>query len=299
MIKSKAIAFSVLANIILGSTFFIIAYTNSKSPADFYKLLSYRFIFATFFIYLIITLGEKKINYKGKPIIYPLFLALLNPIIAFSSEALALRLIPSSVFGILYSLVPIVSVGLSVVLINEKTTITRLILMMVSLCGVVVLSMGDTVGNIGLYGLLITALNIFSTSLYRVYVKKISPYYSAYELTLLINIYAGAIFTAISLYRHIKSGDIMPYFTSALDPHFIFPALYLGILASGLATFLINYALPLMPISLSGALTNICPLTAVFIGVFSLGETFGYFDLLGSSLILISGLLIGISYSKG
>lgn len=79
----------------------------------------------------------------------------------------------------------------------------------------------------------------------------------------------------------------LSYFSPLFDVKTLLPLIYLGVLSSVVAFFLINYVLSQIPASKASILGNLTTLIAIIAGVIVFNEPFGPLKILGSVLILI------------
>ncbi len=297
MKKSIPLLAGILANLIFGTTFYAITIAHKASGGDALLLLSYRFLIGSFVLFLPILFRKVIVNYKNKPILILFFISILNPVIGFFSETAALNLIPSSQLSIFISLTPIVAVTLSVILIKERPTKLQLIFMFISIIGVIIINTTGSLNPVPLLGVVLILSYMFSNSLYRISLIKLSKIFSTYELTFLVTFFAGIVFTVISMSMHTLNGDVSTYFTAALDIDFMIPTVYLSVASTVCAMFMANYATANLPITVSSALSTITPVMSVVLGVALLKEPFGINDLIGT-IIILSGVL-GITMAYG
>ncbi len=286
----------IIANVIFGTTLYAIILATNASEGNSLQLLSYRFVIGTIILTIPLILGITKLSFKGKPVALVLLLATSNPVLSFLTEAWALNIVPSSQFGVFSSLTPIVTVILSVILIKEKPTIKQLLFMLLSVVGVLIINSSGTIGTIGIIGILLIIANMVANSIYRIFIGRLATGFTIYELTYLVTIYGAVIFTAMSLWEHITSGNVIDYFDMVTRMDFMAPVLFLTIGSTVIAMALINYSLSNLPITVSAALGNIIPTVAIFMGVFFLNEPFTTSDIIGSAIILFSVFGISLSY---
>ncbi len=296
MKKSMPLLAGVIANLIFGTTFYVITLANNVSDNDAVLLLSYRFIIGSIVLFLPILFKKIKVDYKGKPIVAVFFISLLNPVIGFFSETAALTLVPSSQLSIFISLTPIVAVALSVVMIKERPTKFQIIFMLISIIGVIVINTTGSLAPMPIMGIVLIISYMFSNSLYRINLVKLAKTFTTYELTFLVTFFAGIVFTIISMSMHALKGDITTYFIAATNINFMIPTIYLSVASTVCAMFMSNYATANLPITVSSALSTITPVMSVILGVVLLKEPFGINDIIGTIIILLGVLGITMAY---
>ena len=77
------------------------------------------------------------------------------------------------------------------------------------------------------------------------------------------------------------------YFAPLAHSQAIIPLLYLGILSSIVAFFMVNYTISKIPVSQSAVFANLCTIVSIAAGVLILKEDFFFYDFIGAVVILV------------
>ena len=82
------------------------------------------------------------------------------------------------------------------------------------------------------------------------------------------------------------NGDVTHYFTYLNNIKVILPILYLGVVASILGFFLVNFAFSQLQAHVSSIYSNISTIVSVIAGYFFLSEPVGIYHIIGGILII-------------
>lgn len=270
---------------------------RALNVADPYSLLSFRFLLAFSVMTVLMLCKIIKIDYKGKNIKNLLFLGLMQPIVYFIFETYGIKFSSSSQAGLMIALIPIVVSILSAYILKEKPSNIQVVFIVLSVLGVmfiVIMGNSSSQGSGSLFGTMLLLGAVFSGSIFSILSRKFSQEFSAMELTYAMMGLAAIYFNGISLFNHIKSNTINEYFSPLKNSDFLTSILYLGVLSSIIAFFLINYTLSKIEASKSAVLSNLSTIVSIIAGVLIMKESFEYYHLIGSILILIG--VFGTNY---
>jgi len=271
---------------------FGLTYLFSKialSVAAPFELLSFRFLTAFVIMTLLIVFRLVKVNFKNKPIKLIIFLGFCNPILGNILDAYGLTQCSSSQAGIILALVPIAVTILAVYILKEIPSGKQVASIAISILGVVFIVMmgkSDT-GTSSLLGITLILVECIVIAIYNVLSRKLSTNFSPFELTYFSIAFGALVFNAISVFSHIRQHNLSAYFDPLFNKDFLIPILYLGIFASILAFFLLNYTLSKIEASETSVFSNVSTIVSIIAGVLILNENFQYYHIIGSILILI------------
>ncbi len=229
----------------------------------------------------------KPSNFNKKDLKLLIPMAILQPCLYFLLESYAMTMTTSTQAGVISAAVPLfVSFGAFIFLkedINSKN-ITGLI---ICISGVILLtSIQDDNSNASnpILGNLLEIFAMASAAANMIIVKKLSYKYSPWTLTA-IQIFAGSLFFLPGLF-YLKG-------IAALDIDFdlISIMFYLGGFVTLGAFGLYNWGMSKIEASKASAFINLVPVTAIFIGWITLGETLSKTQSL-AALIVIAGVLL-------
>lgn len=142
-----------------------------------------------------------------------------------------------------------------------------------------------TSGNV--LGFVYLSLAVLAGTAYSLFSKKSSGEFKPMEITYIMMWFGAIAFNLIALVESMLRGNLTSYFMPLQNIQALLPILYLGVLSSVLAFFLMNYTISRIPVSQSAILTNLVTVFAIIAGVFILDEPFILKDLVGSIMILV------------
>ena len=111
-------------------------------------LLALRFVFGLLILSALIPFGAGRLHLKGKPLGRFLLLGLCQPVIYFFGESNGIRFTNSSFSGIMIALIPVTTALLSSALLHEKLRAKKLLWILCSLAGVILLSVTQDGGTV-------------------------------------------------------------------------------------------------------------------------------------------------------
>ena len=252
------------------------------------ELISYRFLLAALAMTLLKIFKIIKVDLKGKNLKILLLTSFCEPVLYFFFEVMGVNRTSTSEAGLMIALIPVFVAIFSVILLHEKLKISQIAFIIVSVSGVVFINMmkdklslsGDFLGIIFLF------LAIISTSFYNIGSKKLSKKFSPVEITFVM-MWVGAIsFNLILTITNTINGTMGSYFAPLGNSQAIIPLLYLGILSSIVAFFMVNYTISKIPVSQSAVFANLSTIVSIIVGVYILKEDFLWYDFIGAVMIL-------------
>ena len=285
--KTLAILAGMLFTLIFGFSFmFSKVALGVMNPIE---LIAYRFLLAALVLYALKFFKLIKINLKGKKLRVLLLVSLAEPVTYFIFESLGLNLTSSFEAGLMISLIPVITVAFSLIFLKERVKLVQVLFMLMSLGGVLFINlMKEDISLTGnLLGIIFLLIAVTASGFYNIGSKKASTSFSPVEITYVM-MWVGAItFNSILIVNNVIKGTMKSYFSPLLSWQAIIPILYLGILSSILAFFLVNYSISKMKVSQFSVLANITTIVSIFAGVFILKERFLWYHIVGSIVILL------------
>jgi drug/metabolite transporter (DMT)-like permease len=212
-----------------------------------------------------------------------LFNALQNAGVQYTSSALA---------GVLVNTNPLFILILSRMLLNERITRNQVIGMVTGFAGLVVVlfaghSVAEFVGSGAFRGSLLLIGCALSWAAYSILNKRLSGEYSPLHLTTI-----AYVFGSFALLPFVLALEKVPRpFLYSTRSWMII--LYLGIVASGIAYLLWNYALSRMDASKASAFLFLMPVITTLIGWLCMGEVITAEFIIGTVLVLAGIYLAG------
>ncbi len=252
-------------------------------------LLSYRFSLAAILLTLLWLFGAIKLSYKNKPLKGLLLLAFFQPIAYFIFETTGVKLTSSSEAGIMIALIPVVVTIFAAVFLKEKPGRAQLFFILASVSGVVfiVLMSGSTSGTGHYAGILALFGAVLAAGVYNILSRKLSTSFTPVEITFVMMWTGAIVFNLISAISGIINGTLDKHITSLSAPGTLVPILYLGILSSVCAFFMVNYMLSKLPASNSSVFSNLTTVISIIAGVFIRHEAFHWYQLVGGIIIIL------------
>lgn len=288
--NNKKNTFAMLAG--LGSAvIFGLSFLFSKkalAAAEPLELIAFRFLIAVLIMTALLILRIIKVDYRGKNLKWLMLLGLMEPVIYFIFETYGIKYSASSEAGLMISLIPIFVVILSAYFLKEKPSRPQLLFIFLSVAGVMFIGLmsNSNSGEGSLLGMALLLGAVLSAAAFTIISRKLSRKFTPVELTYSMMVQAAVIFNLMSLINHTIKGTVTNYFKPLQNKEFIISVLYLGILSSIVAYFLINYTLSVIEASKSAVIANISTIVSIIAGVVFLNESFRYYHILGSILIL-------------
>lgn len=258
-----------------------------ESFDDVFHLLGLRFLLAVLGLTVMMLMGVININLKGKSIKALLLVSLFQPIFYFTFETFGIKYSSSSQAGVMIAFIPVVVTLFAVFFLREKTNKLQLTFVILSVMGVLVMNSDVTFTLNSLKGTLFLLGAVLSAAFYQVLSRHASKEYSSLEITYVMMCVGAIFFNIIGLFNAFQSGTVSAYLKPLISLKLIGPLLYLGILSSVFAFFLINYVLSHVPASKASVLANLTTIIAIVAGVVFLDESFSMIKIVGSVLILI------------
>ncbi|HOQ40093.1 MAG TPA: DMT family transporter [Fervidobacterium sp.] len=271
------------------STIFGLSFLFTKNALDYvpvYTFLSYRFGMATLVMLLLALLGVIKLSKKPYWRLWKV--VLFEPILYFIFETNGLKYTTSSEAGMLIAMIPIFVVLLSPIFLKERIRWYQIVFSVLSFFGVfLIVGHGEKFSGTFLGEILILGA-AFSSAFYNMFSRKYSTEFTPAEITFFMMFSGFLFFTVVSL--------ISGQFTISFDTNVIISVLYLGVLSSTVAFFLVNFMLSKVSPTVSSLFSNLTTVISVLAGSLFRHERINFIQIVGMLLILIS--LVSNSYLK-
>ncbi|HSR04311.1 MAG TPA: DMT family transporter [Proteiniclasticum sp.] len=292
--KTTAYLAALSMSIIIGFSFF----TNkiSLNTASPYAILAHRFSFAFLGLLVLKGLGFMKFKMTKKEFLTILPLSLFYPLLFFTLQLLGLQRVFSSEAGIIQATTPLMTMILATVILKEKTARKQKIFMLISLTGVVYISLmkGAELSISSLTGYVLLLLSSLSSAMNLVLIRKLVRNHSFMKLTFVAITTGFIIFNLVNLMLHINEGSLHTYFYPLRTPSFLLGVLFLGVLSTLGTSLLSNFALSRLEASRMSIFNHLGTVISIFAGVLLLQEHLKYYQVIGAVLIIIG--VIGTNY---
>ena len=236
-----------------------------------------------------------KINLKGKPLLMPILIGLIQPCLYFVLENYGLQYTTTSFTGIFSSLNPVFTALLGALILRERPCGKQWISILVSITGVLMVSLDGSGGQNTVLGCICLIGAYFLGSFYSLMIRRYSEKFTPFELTYVMFTVGFAFFAILSFCTY--RGETIGMLTSALShADFLIAIAYLGIGSSVLAYFLANYSLAKLPVARSTIFGNLATVVSVLAGVIIMDDKFTWVTALAFVLILLG--IFGVNKFK-
>ncbi|HEX7714143.1 MAG TPA: DMT family transporter [Bacillota bacterium] len=279
-----AVIAGIVVSLIFGLSFLFTK--NSLSLMSPIELLANRFTLAAIFLFLLNLTGVVRIRLNLKRFAGILPLTLFQPILYFLGETFGIQLTSASESSLVIALIPVAVTILGGLFLHEQAGWRQWLFVLCSVAGVGMIVLAGSGANLAVHtaGMAILLLAVAAAAVYNILSRRYSATYSPLEITTGM-MYAGAVF--FNLLRLTAFPAKGFYFQGFTRIGSLFPLIYLGLLSSVGAFFLVNYMLKKMAVAKVAAFNNLTTVVSVAAGVIFRGEALGPYHLVGGSLILI------------
>lgn len=286
--KNKQITATVaacLSQIIFGFSFlFTKIALESASP---FVVLADRYLIAFVVMTAVVIISKIKIRLTSHTGL--LFLmALFQPILYFLFETYGIQMTTSSFSSVMIAMIPVVSMFSGILFLKEIPTPMQYVFTVLSVLGAIIMALlGTSDGTVRPLGILLLMGAVFSSVAYNTLSRKISGQYSPLERTYIMMASGLVVFMSIALFEN--RGQLSLIFTPFLKVSFTSGILYLGVVSSVVAFFLLNYANTYLPVSKTTVFSNFTTVVSVLAGVLFLKEPFS-----GKAFFAIMMIVVGV-----
>ena len=280
-------------------TIFGFSYLFSKMALDITEpmiLLCARFTVTFIILNLLVLTRVMKLDLREKNLWGPILLGILQPVLYFILENYGLKYTTTSFTGMISAISPIFTAALGALLLRERPTGRQWMGIVISILGVILVSVGGTGGQNTVGGCICLLAAYFIGSFYSLYVRKLSRQYTPFELTYVM-FTVGFIFFAVLAFVQY-GGETVGMLAYALDHgKFIASILYLGGLASCGAYMMANYSLSRLTVARSTIFGNFGTVVSVLAGVVIMKDEFTWISALAFVLIM-GGIWVVNKFAK-
>jgi len=263
-----------------------------------FDVLAFRFLVSFVFLQILRLFRVIKVNFKSKNLKSLYLLVIFEPIGYFIFETIGISYTSTLMTGIILSLMPVAAVIAETLILKETTSLIQKLYLIMGVTGTVFIAYMSSSNseNSDLLGIIFIILAMICGCLYLIFSRKISTDFSPAEITYSMVTAGTIIFNFINIVIHISNGTITNYFSPLFNLQNIVGFLYLGVLASILATMLNNFALSKIQASSASVFSGITTIVSVLAGVLINNEACYWYHLLGGALILVGA--IGTNLTK-
>lgn len=277
---------------LLSITFWGVSFVSTKAVLDKldpYTLLVIRFGIGSAFLFVLLVILREKIKIGLSYLPHLIILGILGVFIHQVIQATALLTIDASAAGWMISFSPVFTVILSMIFLNEKLSLTKVIGMILAIFGVFLIT---TVGadqdlkgslHIGYFLMILSTLN---WAVYSVLLKKLRIPFSPLVITFYMS-FLGFLLTLPFLLRNRGWEAI-----STLDRTEWGHLFFLGIFVSGVAYWYWAKALSVLEASQVSVFLYLEPLATLLAAIFFLQEKIMLISVIGGIIIIIGVIFV-------
>lgn len=250
------------------------------------ELLANRFTLAAIFLFLLSLIRVVPIHLSIKKFAGILPLTLFQPILYFLAETFGIQLTSASESSLVIALIPVAVTIMGGLFLHERAAWRQWLFVFCSVAGVGMIVLAGSGGNFTVHiaGMATLLLAVGAAAVYNILSRRYSVAYSPLEITTGM-MYVGAVFFNLLRMTFFPAKGF--YFQGFTRIESLIPLIYLGLLSSIGAFFLVNYMLKKMAVVRVTAFNNLTTVVSVAAGVIFRGEVLGPYHLIGGSLILI------------
>ena len=280
-------------------TIFGFSYLFSKMALDITEpmiLLCARFTVTFVVLNLLVLTRVLRLDLRGKSLWGPILLGILQPVLYFILENYGLKYTTTSFTGMISAISPIFTAALGALLLRERPTGRQWMGIVISILGVILVSVGGTGGQNTVGGCLCLLAAYFVGSFYSLYVRKLTKTFTPFELTYVM-FTVGFVFFAVLAFAQY-GGETVGMLGYALGHgKFIASILYLGGVASCGAYMMANYSLSRLTVARSTIFGNFGTVVSVLAGVVIMGDEFTWISIVAFALIM-GGIWVVNKFAK-
>lgn len=248
-------------------------------------LLFVRFSVTFIILNLLVVFRIMKLNLRGKNLLGPFLVGLLQPVLYFILENYGLKYTTTSFTGLVSSISPIFTAILGVIFLREKPNKKQWFCIGLSIVGVLMVSLGTSTGENTLTGCLCLLGAYLSGGVYSILVRKLSSKFSAFEMTYIM-FTIGFVFFAGMTFVQYGSQAVSLVTQAVCDWKFLVSCLYLGGFCSVGAYMLANYSLARLPVTRATIFNSFATIVSILSGVIIMGDPFTLTSAIAFVLIL-------------
>ena len=255
-------------------------------------LIAFRFSIASLVLIFLNMTKVIQIKFSKAQLVALLPLVFFQPILGFSSEVFGINFSQSSEAGMMIALIPIIVAILSFLFSSEKPTFKQSVSIVLSVSGVIFIQVMNirTVLNFSILGALLMFISAFAAASFNMFSRKLSTTVTPVQITALMMFSGAIVFMSWYLTILVTSNELALLFVPFQSFSFVVSVVYLGLIASIMGFFLVNYNLKHLPAHVSSIFANVATLTSILAGVIFLNEILYWYHILGAVMI-ISGVM--------
>ena len=298
--NNTAKAYLAITSQALITGFSFLALKIALRSAGTFDLLSHRFTLAALSVLIFSFFRRDGLSIRLQDFIKILPYGIAYPVVFFLFQTLGMTQVSSSEAGIIYAVVPILTLIIAGILLKEKIRGIQVIFMILSIAGVIFINLmnGFHLSNYSFIGFLLILISAAALALYNVLVRRLASGYDPFTIACALNIMGFFFFNVIAVARHGTAGTLSVFFSPFTDMTFLITILFLGVLCSLITSLLTAYALKTLPAVHVGLFNNVGTIVSVLAGTMFLNEAFYWYHLIGIIAILAGTISFNLISAK-
>lgn len=299
MKQSGRTALALLAtfcgNLIFGLTFLFSKIALAQaSPL---VVIADRYLVAFPCFTLVLLLRHKPLRLGGKNLLKLIAMSLCQPVGYFLCETYGIARTTSSFASVMIALIPVVTAVLGALVLHERMSLRQNVMLVISVLGVVLMVYtGSTDGTGSLQGVLLLFGAVMAGSTYTILSRDLAEVYTPLERTYMMVISGTVVFCSLGLWS--VRGNAAALVQNFADPMYLGSLLFLGIAASIVAFFLLNFANNYLMAAQSTSFSSVMPVVSVGAGMLILHEHVSPVQMLAAAVIIFGVLGVQLMGKK-
>jgi len=274
--------------VIFGLTF-MFSKTVLDSGMSPIGLIAYRYLIAFIVFEGLKQLNVVKIDLKNKDLKPIVIVGIFQPVLYFLFETYGLARTTSAEAGMMIALIPIFATILSAMILKEKPKLIQVFFIVLSVSGVIFIQIFNMRSGLDVqfFGIFLLLMAVLSAAFFNIASRNASLDFNAKEITYFMMVMGAISFNILYISSLIVQGEVGTYFTQIFKVELIVPLLFLGVVASIGAFFLVNYALSKLEVHISSIYANLSTIIAVLAGAIFLNERIYFYHYIGAFMIVV------------
>lgn len=251
------------------------------------QLIGYRFALAIFTLSVLRYSGVIQVNFRNKSLCSLALLALFQPVLYFLFETTGIKLTSASETGMMMGLIPVATLLLEIPFFKIFPSWKQSLSILLSVSGIffIFIMQGNVQFGGNILGTLCLIGAILAGGIFNIFSKKSSSF-TPVEITYFMMSVGAIVFNIMALGQSIMNKNLANYMTPLKQPDVLIAILYLGILSSVIAFFLMNYMLSKTQPSQTATYVNLTTVIAILGGILFRSEHFAWYQAVGAFMII-------------
>jgi drug/metabolite transporter (DMT)-like permease len=206
-------------------------------------------------------------------------------------QAIGLNYATSVEGGIVFAIIPIITMLMAAGLLKERTTTLQKLFVSLSVTGVILMFImsAGVIDGMNFIGLVILLLSSISLALSNVLMRKLRKVFTPTEISLTIVLTCCLVFNVISIGSELYQGTLDEYFAPLGNSSFLISVIYLGVTCTFLTSLMMSYMLAHMEAVEATLFGNVSTAISIVAGVLIIGEPLQPYHVL-CTLLIITGV---------